>query len=177
MTYQSNGILKCARCAYMWVPRRGKEPERCPRCRSMKWNMPHLTVTCRRCNHTWNSHNGAPKRCPQCGSHQWDIPPRVNNCLRCGNVWTSRSKAEPRRCPKCSSTEWYLDIPLVERTRRPVEIDATIKATVLERYEAGTTPLRISIECSIPFSTVQNIIMAAKEESRRSLRIGSPGIP
>ncbi|MBQ3685281.1 MAG: hypothetical protein II933_02630 [Candidatus Methanomethylophilaceae archaeon] len=135
----------------------------------MKWNMPHLTVTCKRCGYTWNSHNGTPKRCPQCGSHQWDVPPRVNHCLRCGNTWTSRSMAEPRRCPKCSSTEWYLDIPLTERPRRAVEVDEPVKAAVLERYDRGMSNLDIAIETGIPFSVVQSVVTAERKGLRRSL--------
>ena len=166
MTYQSNGVLKCARCSYMWVPRRDKDPERCPRCRSVKWNMPHLTVTCKRCNYTWNSHNGTPKRCPQCGSHQWDIPPRINHCLKCGNTWTSRSVSEPRRCPKCSSTEWFLDAPPAERPRRSNEVEEPIRSAVLERYDKGMSNIEIAIECNIPFSVVQSVVNSMKKDVR-----------
>jgi hypothetical protein len=78
--------------------------------------------------------------------------------------------AEPRRCPKCSSTEWYLDIPLTDRPRKSVEVDDSVKAAILERYDKGMPNLEIAIETGIPFSVVQNVVTAERRATRRSLR-------
>ena len=153
-------MLKCSRCSYSWVPRRDKAPDRCPRCRSVKWNMPHLSVTCKRCNYTWNSHTGSPKRCPECGSHQWDVPPKTYMCKRCGNKWNAKGGKTPRRCPSCSSKEWDRDREPDERaTRRTTfDVDDGMRKRIIESYRKGKSCVDISIDMAVPYSAVHHVI-------------------
>lgn len=160
MVQDSGVILWCSRCSYTWVPRRETAPERCPRCRSIKWNMPHLTVTCMRCGYTWNSHNGNPKRCPECGSHQWNVPPNTYTCKRCGNIWNAKGGKVPRRCPACSSKEWNKDRDVDSKpSRRPAfELDDGTFKSIIENYRHGMSCVDISIAFSIPYSVVYNAV-------------------
>ena len=124
-TLPISSLLRCARCSYEWIPRKDELPKRCPKCRSIKWNDSHLRVTCLRCGHTWNSHNGSPKRCPSCGTHQWNTPPRSYTC------------ADFQRAPS-----------------RESEVDAVLEGLILGEYRKGRSCVDISISEGIPYSLV-----------------------
>lgn len=110
----SGGTLTCARCLHQWIPRRDRPPARCPRCRSVKWQDPHLKSSCVRCGHSWYSHGGSPARCPSCGSYKWNVPLRHFQCQNCGHYWATKSERVPSRCPKCNVRDWHTvrDAPL-----------------------------------------------------------------
>lgn len=147
--------LVCHRCSYEWMPRRGQPPKRCPRCRSVKWNNPDLKVTCVRCGHTWNSHDGKPKRCPSCGSHQWNVPLRSYRCLRCGASWDSKSSHMPKRCPSCGTRLWDIEPEVVIPPR---EMSMLMEDDVMREYRRGRGCLDISLSMDIPYSVVRGII-------------------
>jgi len=153
-------LLKCSRCTYTWVPRREEPPKRCPRCRSIKWDMPELTVTCTRCNHTWNSHNGSPKRCPECGSHQWNVPPNSYTCKRCNETWVVKGSRVPKRCPSCSSRDWNLDNSSSDGKvdRNENALDEEKFKRVIECYRHGMSCVEISIEMGIPYNLVYTAV-------------------
>ncbi len=156
----SGSLLRCARCSYEWVPRRDELPKRCPKCRSIKWNDPHLKVTCLRCSHTWNSHNGAPKRCPSCGTHQWSTPPRSYTCKRCGYSWNAKGTKVPRKCPMCSSKEWSTDRDAESRRviREESESELAIESLIVGEYRKGRSCVDISISRGLPYSKVYEIV-------------------
>ncbi len=150
--------LICVRCSYAWTPRKEQLPKRCPGCRSIKWNDSNLRVTCLRCDHVWNSHDGNPKRCPKCGSHQWNVPASVHTCKRCGRSWESKGNSVPKRCPSCFSKKWDVE-------REPDEMEDMVgeyndvDLTILEAYRAGKGCIDISIITGVPFSSVRAVIM------------------
>lgn len=147
--------LVCQRCSYEWTPRKDQLPKRCPRCRSVKWNDPHLKVTCVRCGHTWNSHDGNPKRCPSCGSHQWNVPLNSYTCKRCGNFWESKGSRTPKRCPSCGSRLWDVEPETV--VEAPPK-GSLMEADVLDAYRRGNGCLDISLTLDIPYSVVRGIV-------------------
>ena len=151
------GPLVCSRCSYRWVQRKDALPKRCPRCRSVKWNEPDLRVTCLRCGHSWNSHDGSPKRCPKCGSHQWNVPLRTFKCLRCGNVWESKGSRSPKRCPACCSRQWNVE-PEPESSDEGDRRDAETEKAILSAYRAGKGCVDISIELGVPYSVVRDVV-------------------
>lgn len=156
----TSGAVKCARCSYIWTPRGDEHPKRCPKCRSIKWDNPELKVTCLRCNHTWNSHNGTPKRCPSCGSHQWNTPPQEHTCKRCGYVWHSKGNKLPCRCPMCTTRTWAQDIDELgrKRPRKVVPIDGSFEEVIMKAYRHGMSCVDIAISKNIPFSKVYDVI-------------------
>lgn len=153
------GTLTCVRCSYEWIPRKAELPKRCPRCRSIKWNDEHLRVTCLRCQHTWNSHDGNPKRCPKCGSHQWNVPPRSFQCKRCGNSWESKGSKVPKRCPACYSRNWNVEPSPDDAPPRAPSVDSDLEDAVIEMYRKGNGCVSISIDLGIPYSTVRGILL------------------
>ncbi len=155
-----DNILRCSRCSYEWVPRKDGAPKRCPKCRSIKWNMPYLTVRCKRCGHQWNSHNGSPKRCPECGTHQWNVPPKSYTCKRCEYTWNSKGNKMPKRCPVCSSKDWNTDRVLPERRIRTVsyELDDAMLYSIIDNYRKGLSCVDISIACRVPYSVVFGVV-------------------
>lgn len=156
----SGSMLRCARCSYEWSPRKDELPKRCPKCRSIKWNDPHLTVTCLRCGHTWNSHNGTPKRCPSCGTHQWSTPPRSFTCKRCGYSWNAKGSKVPRKCPMCSSKEWSSDREAETRkvVKEESEADIMMEKMIVGEYRRGRSCVDISIARGLPYSKVYEIV-------------------
>lgn len=163
--------LKCSRCAYEWIPRKAEAPKRCPKCRSIKWNMPYLTVTCKRCGHQWNSHNGSPKRCPVCGTHQWNVPPKTYSCRRCGYTWNAKGSRIPKRCPVCSSKDWNVEREASEhRSKRATyEMDEETYNSIIESYRKGFSCVDISIRCNIPYSVVYGVIR--KHSSNTDIKV------
>ncbi|MDO5861217.1 MAG: hypothetical protein Q4Q58_00160 [Thermoplasmata archaeon] len=153
------GPLVCVRCSYEWIPRKEEPPKRCPRCRSIKWNDEHLRVTCLRCGHMWNSHDGNPKRCPKCGSHQWNVPPRTFECKRCGNVWDSKGSKMPKRCPSCYSRQWDTERVPEEEPEGRSSADAELETAVMDAYRKGHGCVQISIALGVPYSVVRGIIL------------------
>ena len=151
-----SSLLRCARCSYEWIPRKDELPKRCPKCRSIKWNDSHLRVTCLRCGHTWNSHNGSPKRCPSCGTHQWNTPPRSYTCKRCGYSWNAKGTKVPRKCPLCSSKDWASEreADFQRAPSRESEVDAVLEGLILGEYRKGRSCVDISISEGIPYSLV-----------------------
>lgn len=155
----TSGTLSCARCSYIWIPRKEELPKRCPKCRSIKWNNPNLKITCLRCGHSWNSHNGTPKRCPSCGTHQWNVPPQEHECKRCGYVWHSKGRKVPCRCPMCTSRSWSQDIDeFEEKSKRHAEEDSLYDEIIMKGYRSGMSCVDISILNSIPYSKVYSVI-------------------
>lgn len=153
-----NRRLTCVRCSYEWIPRKDQLPKRCPRCRLVKWNDAHLKVTCLRCDHTWNSHDGSPKRCPKCGSHQWNVPPNLFTCKRCGNVWESRSSKVPRKCAGCGSRLWDVVPEPYEEVRAEARPHEAREAEVLEAYRKGRGCIDIAISLGVPYSVVRDTV-------------------
>ncbi len=153
-------MLTCARCSYEWMPRKDGLPKRCPKCRSIKWNDPSLKVTCQRCGHSWNSHNGTPKRCPSCGTHQWNVPPRVFTCKRCNYTWNAKGSKVPRKCPSCSSKDWAVgrDEDTRRASKHDSEIDEATEGVVVREYRRGSSCVDISIAHGIPYSLVYDIV-------------------
>ena len=137
-TIPLSSLLRCARCSYEWTPRKDELPKRCPKCRSIKWNDSHLRVTCLRCGHTWNSHNGSPKRCPSCGTHQWNTPPRSYTCKRCGYSWNA--------------------VDIQKTGPSAPEVDAVLEGLILGEYRKGRSCVDISISQGIPYSLVFEIV-------------------
>ena len=159
-TIPLGSLLRCARCSYEWIPRKDQLPKRCPKCRSIKWNDPHLRVTCLRCGHTWNSHNGAPKRCPSCGTHQWNTPPRSYTCKRCGYSWNAKGTKVPRKCPLCSSKDWASEreVDIHRISPQMEEVDSVLEGLIMGEYRKGRTCVDISIAQGIPYSLVFEIV-------------------
>ena len=127
-TIPLSSLLRCARCSYEWIPRKDQLPKRCPKCRSIKWNDPHLRVTCLRCGHTWNSHNGAPKRCPSCP-------------LCSSKDWASDREVDIHKIS-----------PQME------EVDSVLEGLIMGEYRKGRTCVDISIAQGIPYSLVFEIV-------------------
>ncbi len=154
--YHQDGRLLCVRCSYEWMPRKEQLPKRCPKCRSVKWNESHLRVSCRRCGHEWNSHDGNPSRCPSCGSYKWNEPLNSFTCKRCGNSWTAKGGKVPRRCPGCYSRSWNRE-PEPEQDKKP-EVGAEIESKIIDLYRAGKGCVDISISMGLPFGVVRGVI-------------------
>lgn len=156
----TSSTLTCARCSYIWIPRKEELPNRCPKCRSIKWNNPNLKITCLRCGHSWNSHNGTPKRCPSCGTHQWNVPPNEYECKRCGYVWHSKGRKTPCRCPMCTSRTWFQEEDVNEPKKNPraKHEDHSCDDLIMSEYRRGMSCVNISISNNIPYSKVYSVI-------------------
>ena len=97
--------LKCNICGYNWFSRKDLPPDRCPKCRSTRWNEENVRQNvCKRCGHEWISKGESPK-CPKCQSPKWNEATYTCNCKRCENIWRSRSE-RPARCPRCKTMKW-----------------------------------------------------------------------
>ena len=166
---EKNNVLTCARCSYSWVPRKGQVPQRCPRCRSVKWNMPFLNLECKRCGYHWSSHNGSPKRCPKCGTHQWDVAPRSFTCKRCGNTWVGKGSNVPKRCPACSCREWDkdpADAVAVAAARHASHVSQDVVDVILEKYSDGFDCVSIAIHLGLPYSMVYDTVRSNNPNSQ-----------
>ncbi len=96
----------CNMCGYSWKSSADKQSNRCPSCRSTRWNNNNLSeYNCLRCGHSWVTHNN-PKRCPGCGTEHWREKPVDYNCVKCGHSWKSRKAGLPKKCPACKSFLW-----------------------------------------------------------------------
>ncbi len=153
------GHLCCVRCSYEWMPRKEQLPKRCPNCRSVKWNEANLRVTCMRCEHTWNSHDGNPKRCPNCGSHQWNVPPRSFTCKRCSKTWESKGNKIPKRCPSCFSKRWNIDRDMETITNNDPNDSSEDEESIRKLYRKGLGCVDISIELGLPYGLVRAVII------------------
>lgn len=150
---ETRSELKCCRCNYVWVPRKQESPARCPSCRSIKWNQPHLKVSCKRCGHEWNSHDGSPIRCPGCGSSKWNQAPMQYICGKCGHNWVPKGGRPPRRCPECASRDWNRSRSKEVNDR--ADVYSNEQLDIIEVLsKAGRNPVQISAETHIPFSIV-----------------------
>lgn len=89
---------QCQHCQYVWIPKRGRRPQRCanPQCRSLHWDELPTSQTL------------APIR----------IDTRYQ-CSRCSHAWYPRSDEYPKQCPNraCRSASWSL--PIGTASRRP----------------------------------------------------------
>lgn len=152
--------LHCYRCSYEWFPRGETPPKRCPNCRSVKWDNPHLNVQCLRCGHKWNSQNGNPVRCPGCGSKCWNTPPTSHDCIQCGRGWTSGSGRRPSRCPFCGSRSWDTQKQVPRRSFKTPEprVDPDLERLIIDSYRKGGTCVDISKEQGIPYSVVLTVV-------------------
>lgn len=161
----SGGTLTCARCLHQWIPRRDRPPARCPRCRSVKWQDPHLKSSCVRCGHSWYSHGGSPARCPSCGSYKWNVPLRHFQCQNCGHYWATKSERVPSRCPKCNVRDWHTvrDAPLNVHK----ENLGLVRELVMAAYRKGQGCLQICMATGVPYSTVRELI----EEDGTQIRL------
>ena len=152
-------VLECYRCSYVWVPRKDGVPDRCPRCRSIKWSEPGLGVKCLKCGHEWNSHKGDPKRCPACGTHQWNTPQVTVKCLKCGFEWSTRSNRTPKRCPECRSKDWNTESrrETTSRSRAKPKTDEATRDEVLSLLAEGKNLTEISIITKLSYGSVYAI--------------------
>lgn len=104
------GMLHCNQCDHDWLPRSDSRPERCPSCRSSRWDEERdHTFTCYRCGNVWRNRTDHPERCPSCRSLKWDVPAYKLQCRRCGHRWTTRggkTSEDVRICPSCKSDKW-----------------------------------------------------------------------
>lgn len=163
--------LHCYRCSYEWFPRGEALPKRCPSCRSVKWNNPHLNVQCLRCGHKWNSQNGSPVRCPGCGSKCWNTPPKTHDCNQCGRGWTSGSGRRPSRCPFCGSKTWDVQKQRPRKSFKTPEtkVDPELERKIIESYRRGNTCVDISKVDDIPYSIVLAVVK--KSLTGKSVRV------
>ena len=146
-------LLRCNRCEYEWMPRRGRLPTRCPRCRSIKWNEETQRLSCLRCGYEWISRTSDPLRCPECGTHNWNRVPTVYTCCHCNYTWNSKTNHPPGRCPSCFSRTWAGKVE-----KGPTEEEIRIDRVVTELHKKGLGCVAISIEAGIPYSVVREIV-------------------
>lgn len=67
----------CIMCGHLWRATPGVVPDKCPSCKSTRWNENELVMhRCVKCNHAWASRSDMPLRCPSCRSKLW------NRCTR-----------------------------------------------------------------------------------------------
>ena len=61
---------RCDNCNHEWESL-AKKPEKCPSCKSLKWNdrIHHL---CYACGNKWSGFVEHPNRCPACKSRNWE---------------------------------------------------------------------------------------------------------
>lgn len=153
----SGVTLTCVRCLYEWIPRKGTLPERCPQCRSVRWNNPNLAVSCLRCGHAWDSRDGNPTRCPSCGSYKWNVPREFYGCCKCGYSWFMKNSRVPARCPRCGSRDWQKPDDEVPPAVVEEEPNA-VRDAVMDAYRNGLGCLEISISLGMPYSLVRDMI-------------------
>lgn len=104
----SETILTCKICSHTWKPKdSGSYPQRCPKCRSTRWNigMP-VNNACVRCGHKWVSNGKEPTKCPSCHSSKWNMKSFRCVCSRCGHVWEKKKEGMPKKCPCCKTYYW-----------------------------------------------------------------------
>lgn len=155
--FASGETLTCARCFYEWIPRKGTPPARCPQCRSVRWNIPNLDVSCLRCGYSWDSRDGNPTRCPSCGSYKWNVPLEIHVCCKCGYSWFVKNNHVPVRCPKCDSRDWQNADDEVPSDAVEEESDS-IKDAIMDAYRNGLGCLEISMSLGVPYSLVREMI-------------------
>ncbi len=67
----------CVMCGHSWKAIAGTVPDKCPACKSTRWNENELIMhICVKCKHEWASRSDVPVRCPSCRSKLW------NRCTR-----------------------------------------------------------------------------------------------
>lgn len=101
-------ILTCRICSHSWKPKNSNtSPQRCPKCRSTRWNMDTpVNNKCMRCGHKWVSNGKEPTKCPGCHSSRWNIKSTRCVCKKCGHVWEKKKSGTPKKCPFCKSYYW-----------------------------------------------------------------------
>ena len=106
----SETILTCRICSHTWKPKNSNaSPQRCPKCRSTRWNMDMpVNNRCVRCGHTWISNGKEPTKCPVCHSSRWNTKSTRCMCKKCGHVWEKKKSGTPKKCPLCKSYYWNI---------------------------------------------------------------------
>ncbi|MGI5964990.1 MAG: hypothetical protein ACOX8L_03970 [Candidatus Methanomethylophilaceae archaeon] len=160
----------CLICGHSWIPRRGKKPKSCPKCRTRKWDSPPTEKHCVRCGHVWMSTVPSPKRCVACSSYLWNEKFDVNKCKKCGHEWVSKRNKMPKRCPSCRSTVWFISRGIFGREDRPKESKEDREGKILSLYREGKSCTQISISESIPYSTVYDTLMRLMAD-KKSIRV------
>ena len=104
----SETILTCKICFHTWKPKNSSlYPQRCPKCRSTRWNISTpVNNTCMRCGHKWVSNGKEPTKCPSCHSSKWNMKSFRCVCKKCGHVWYKKKNGTPKKCPFCKSYYW-----------------------------------------------------------------------
>jgi len=108
---RGNEQLVCVVCSYKWESRKDSKPQKCPRCRSTKWNQEYAVKNqCAKCSHQWRARTPYVKRCPACQSVKWNSGRKDPECMRCGHTWATKSEKTPKRCPSCKSLRWNEEV-------------------------------------------------------------------
>lgn len=73
---QGDKYRTCLVCGYRWRSRGEGNPERCPSCRSSRWDTGEREAKCSQCGHEWIIRSEwDPRKCPRCQSVRWKERP------------------------------------------------------------------------------------------------------
>ena len=101
-------VVKCKVCSHVWVINsENGRPQRCPKCRTTRWDSELIKNECMKCGHSWQSSGKIPTKCPSCQSSTWmKRSDSMLFCSKCGHSWLRRGSKPPKKCPMCKSEKW-----------------------------------------------------------------------
>ena len=95
----------CKRCGYTWFS--SMNPNRCPQCRTHRWDEDRNPCKCNFCGYTWERKvNKTPKTCPNCKRFVWNEPTEEHTCSKCGTAFAVRINVLGR-CPECGTVCYH----------------------------------------------------------------------
>ena len=95
----------CKRCGYTWFS--SMNPNRCPQCRTHRWNESRNPCKCNFCGYTWERKvDKIPKTCPNCKRFVWNEPTEEHECTKCGTKFAVRVNVLGR-CPECGAVCYH----------------------------------------------------------------------
>ena len=97
----------CKRCGYTWFS--SMNPNRCPQCRTHRWNEDRNPCKCNFCGYTWERKvDKMPKTCPNCKRFVWNEPTEQHVCTKCGTEFAVRVNVLGR-CPTCGTVSYHCE--------------------------------------------------------------------
>ncbi|MBR7153265.1 MAG: hypothetical protein IKD00_05945 [Candidatus Methanomethylophilaceae archaeon] len=98
-------VVECKRCGHQWTT--AGDPERCPHCRTHKWDMEKEICTCNFCGYSWERKcEATPRACPSCKRGVWNHPTTLHECNRCGLEYQARYNTL-NKCPDCGMPAYF----------------------------------------------------------------------
>lgn len=137
----------CIMCGYRWNRNPGIVPDKCPSCRSTRWNMADAHVhECLECRHEWVSRSDRPIRCPSCRTKSWYTRPAAGERI-------SRSARQIMDTLARMGDRDSCIAHLMDRTGMDEQ-----DASIIYLANKGVDGISIAKDTGIPYDTVFDVV-------------------